>query len=176
MVRCCTLVVVLLCFGFLGAARADPGHWEAAADLGGVHTLGSDSLFQWAVTGGGSLTRRLRGWMGVGVFADYRRIVDPAPASSFWYADIGARSRFIFTERLWLSLDVGWGFRHIGLSNGYSNTAGGAMAACALGVILFARPSWNIGAAATYHFTWRFQAELFATQDTGLSVVWMRLW
>lgn len=171
-----TIVTALLSLGMTGTARAADPHWEAAVDLGGAHTLGSAPLFDWVVCGGGSLLLRLPARFAVGAFVEYRDIVDSAPASLFWYADLGVRGRFAFTQRLWFRLDVGWGFRHIGLSDGYSNTAGGLMAGSGLGVILLARKDWNISLAAVYHFTWRTQSELFATQDVGLAAAWARTW
>jgi hypothetical protein len=176
MVHWLALVVVLLSLDVVWTASASEPRWEASADVGGVHTVGSDPVFDWAVCGGGSLLLRLRQRFGVGVFAAYRQILDSAPASSFWYADIGARVRFSFTERLWLRMDTGWSFRHIGMRDGYSNTVSGFMAGTGLGVIVLARPKWNLSLAAAYHVTWRTQSEVFSTQDMGLSMAWTRWW
>jgi hypothetical protein len=168
------IIAALLSLGLAATAHAADPRWEVTADLGGMHTVGSNSVFDWAVCGGGSLFLRLRQRFGAGVFAEYRQIVDSS-TSSFWYADIGARGRFMFTQRLWVRLDLGWSFRHIGLRDGYSNTVGGLMAGGGLGVILFARRNWNLSLAAVYHYTKRL-VEFFATHDIGLAAGWAWKW
>jgi hypothetical protein len=170
-------IAALVPFGLVATAQGADPRWEAAADLGVVHTVGSAPIFDWAVCGGGSLLVRLRQRFGVGMFAEYRQIVDsPASTSSFWYADVGVRGRFMFTQRLWVRLDAGWSFRHIGLPDGYSNTVGGLMAGGGLGAILVARSNWNLNLAATYHYTKRFPSEFFATNDIGLDAGWAWKW
>lgn len=176
MVQRLTIVVVLILLDVVGTASASESRWEAAADVEAARTIGSDRVFDWAVCGGGSLLLRLRQRFGVGVFAEYREILDSAPASSFWYVDIGTRVRFSLTQRLWLRMDVGWSFRHIGMSDGYSNTVSGFMAGGALGVIVLPRPRWNLSLSAAYHVTWRTQSEVFSTEDMGLSAAWAYLW
>lgn len=166
----------LLSLSLGGAVQAADPRWEVGAALGGAHTLGSNPIFDSAVSGGGSLLIRLHQRWAVGVFLEYRQVLDPEPASAFWYSDIGARGRLMLTRRLWLRLDLGWSFRHIGLRDGYSNTAGGPMVGSGLGMILYAQQNWNLSLAAVYHITARLPAELFATQDMGLAAAWAWRW
>jgi hypothetical protein len=82
----------------------------------------------------------------------------------------------MITQRLWLRLDVGWSLRHIGLSDGYSNTVGGPMVGSGLGMNIYTRRNWNLSLAAVYHITARLPSEPFATQDLGLAVSWAWQW
>jgi hypothetical protein len=170
------ILAVLISLGLGGNPQAAEPRWEVAADLGGAHTLGTNPIFDSVMCGGGSLLVRLRQRWNVGVFIEYRHVLDPEPASSFWYADIGVRGRLILTQRLWLRLDLGWSFRHIGIGDGYSNTVGGLMAGSGLGMTLYTRRNWNLSLAAVYHITARLPSEPFATQDLGLTAVWAWKW
>jgi hypothetical protein len=165
MIARASALAALLLLVLEGTGQAMKLPWEATAELSGVHTVNSAAIFDYAICGDGSVLARLhKRWAG-GVFVEYRRVLDPVPATSFWYADLGLRGRLNVTTHLWIRLDLGWSIRHIALSDGYANTVSGIVVGTGLGVILWARPNWDVSLATVYHYTARTQAEYFSTQD-----------
>ena len=150
------------------AALAQSRPYELETELGVARTLGTRPIFDYALCLGGSALRYVLPRLDVGIFVAYRQVVDTA-AASFWYADIGARVRFLVVDRLSIRVDAGWSARHIGVESGYANTVGGLVAGAGLALPIYLGRNWRIGAVAAYHVTAR-TAERFWTQDLGVAV------
>jgi hypothetical protein len=164
------LLASLLSFGESETSRGATLPIELGAELSTVSTLGSRPIFDYATCVGSFALIRIRERWGAGVVATYRQVLDADPASSFWYAEVGARGRVRFARALALRLDLGWSFRHIGLDGGYSNTVGGPMAGGGLGLTVYTRGKLELVLAAVYHITGRLPSEPFVTQDIGLAL------
>jgi hypothetical protein len=143
---------------------------EIGIEWSAVGTLGSRPIFDYATCISGFALLQIRGRWSAGLMATYRQVLNAEPATSFWYADIGARGSLRVARALSLRLDLGWSFRHIGLDGGYANTVGGPMAGSGLGLRIYAREKWEMVLVAVYHITVRLPSEPFVTQDIGLAL------
>ncbi len=148
------------------------GEWGGSVELGIHRTFTDDSIFKhaWDVGLGGH--RRWRGHYYPGVFFDYRSVIDAAPATSFWYADLGLRFFAAFGHSCG-RIDVGWVFRHIALDQeGVSSTVGGLLLGAAVGAVIVQADRGALDLIATSHVTSAFWSERLWIADIGLALSW----
>jgi hypothetical protein len=155
--------------------RSEGRHWEGEFGVGAARSIVGSPAFGWLLDVDACVLRQIGAKSAIGAFVEYRWAVHPEPASGISYANIGARGRLAFGQRIWLRLDVGWSFRHISLDDGYANTVGGLSAGGGLAVRLVRRQDWDISVIATGRYT-RRPTEPFAVIDLGLEPVWTLSW
>jgi hypothetical protein len=151
------------------AAASD---WGGAVELGASRIVSGDVNFENTWNLGLAGYRRWRAGYYPGVFFEYRSAVDVAPATSFWFADLGVRFFAVF-GRFCARVDLGWAFRHIGLDQeGVSSTVGAPLLGLGAGAVIVRTRRGALDLMVASHVTRAFADEESWNADIGLALSW----